>query len=324
LPPLRLHVEAVTPDGKRYRWGSDEPDPQNVPAGLRFSSTMPGGFETMDCVLARKPGPVGETADLDRLSTLLVKGPGGAIGGEYRLERTPRTSGDQMSISPSAVGWQAHLDDNKGASIIYFDRELAGWGSPARQRVLNLIAGSFNSLGGGSVMPDTTTGTPGLDLGFDDPGGWLAANKPIVEPLYDAGPGNLIGRVRANWSIAGATNAADANWTLNLLAASSDTLSGHDVAGSGDVFTGAQGASGSFEVVATTLRRFAALQWYYAIAGGSAGSNAHYGMLCSFTAGHRQPQPHDQGLDTRYRGPVRLRHRGSCGPHLGTAACHQG
>jgi hypothetical protein len=281
LPPLRLHVEAVRLDGKRYRWGSDEPDPQNVPTGLRFSSTMPGGFESMDCVLPRKPGPVGETADLDRLSTLIVRGAGGAIAGEYRLERTPKTSGDQMAVAPSAVGWQAHLDDNKGASIIYFDRELAGWGSPSRQRILNLIAGSFNPLGGGSVVPDTTTGVPALDIGIDDPGGWLAANKPIVEPLYDAGPGNLIGRVRGNWSIAGATSAADGNWALGLLVSNTDTLSVNDVAGSGDLFTGSQGASGSFEVVATAARRFAALQWYYAIAGGSAGSNAHYGMLCS-------------------------------------------
>lgn len=279
LPPLRLHVEAVRLDGKRYRWGSDEPDPQNVPAGLRFSSTMPGGYESMDCTLARKPGPVGETADLDRLSTLIVRGAGGAIAGEYRLERTPKTSGDQMSISPSAVGWQAHLDDNKGVSIIYIDREFGSWGGIARQRILNLLGSGFSAVGGGSgnVQPDTTTGIPAMDIGFDDPGGWSATNKPIVEPWYDSGPGNSVGRVRASWGLFGATAAADANWVLAMFLSNLDTVGG-GTDSTGDAFTGSQGSTGTFDLVATGRRRFAMMQFYYSVAGGGGATNNHFGM----------------------------------------------
>ena len=49
-----------------------------------------------------------------------------------RLERAPRVSGDQMAVSPAAVGWQAHLEDDKSAVEIYVDRDLIALG--ARER----------------------------------------------------------------------------------------------------------------------------------------------------------------------------------------------
>src|SRR4051812_4801515 len=100
LPPLRQYIELATPSGRRYRWADDEPNPANVPSGLRHSSTMPGGHESCDVTLPRKPGV--DYSDLERLSTLRVVGAGGDVAGEFRLERAPRVSGDQMAISPSA------------------------------------------------------------------------------------------------------------------------------------------------------------------------------------------------------------------------------
>src|SRR5205085_2792417 len=102
-PPLRRSILAIAPNGRRYRWASDEQRPDNVFSGLRDSDTMPGGFESADCALTRKPSV--DYGDLTRLSTLIISGPGSEICSEYRLERAPSTSGDKMSISPSAVGW---------------------------------------------------------------------------------------------------------------------------------------------------------------------------------------------------------------------------
>ena len=103
-PPLRQHIEAITPSGRHYRWGEDEPRPENVFADLRHSSTMPGGYESCEVTLPRKPGV--DYSDLERLTTLRVIGAGGQVDGEYRLERAPRVSrgsdGDQ-----SAGGWVA-------------------------------------------------------------------------------------------------------------------------------------------------------------------------------------------------------------------------
>jgi hypothetical protein len=276
-PPLRHSIALTTPTNRHYRWGEDEPLPENVFNGLRWGSTMPGGYDSCDCVLPRKAGATYN--DLERLSTLQIVGAGGSVVGEYRLERTPQTSGDQMAITPSAVGWQAHLDDNKGVSIIFIDRELGDWGGPSRQRILTLLTAGYNPVGGGTVVPDTTTGVPALDVGFDDPGGWVSTNKPIVEAMYDAGPGNTIGRVRGTWTIYGATGATDVNWTLYFSLTSTDTLSSSDVVG--DIMNGLQGATGNVDLVATANRRFAAIQWYYAIAGGAAGNNNRYGLNVS-------------------------------------------
>ena len=64
-PRLRESVEITTPSGKKYRWGDDEPAPENVPSGERWSDSMPGGYETHDATLPRKSGV--DYADLERL-----------------------------------------------------------------------------------------------------------------------------------------------------------------------------------------------------------------------------------------------------------------
>ena len=111
--PLRLTVDVETPGGKHYRWAEDELEPERVFSGLQFSSTIPGGFETLSLTLPRKPTV--DYDDLEPLSTITVRDAGGQIVGQYRLEATPRTSGEQMAFTPSAVGWQAHLEDDKSA-----------------------------------------------------------------------------------------------------------------------------------------------------------------------------------------------------------------
>jgi hypothetical protein len=119
LPPLRLHHTIVTPSGRHFRWGEDDPNPANVPSNVRFSDTMPGGFETGDATLPRRSGQ--DSSDFERLSTWTIRGAGGEVAWEGRIERAPSSSGDERSVSPSGVGWQAHLDDNKSAQQVYVD-----------------------------------------------------------------------------------------------------------------------------------------------------------------------------------------------------------
>ena len=71
------------------------------PSGVRNNSTAPGGYEQFDAVLPRNPNVL--YSDLEPMSTIRAEGVDGSLIGEYRLEATPDTSGDQMSISPSAV-----------------------------------------------------------------------------------------------------------------------------------------------------------------------------------------------------------------------------
>ena len=189
-PPLRTHVEAVTPSGRYYRWAEDEPKAANVVNQLRHSSTMPVGYESLDCVLAREPSV--QYDDLERLTTLRVVGAGGAIAGEYRLERTPQVSGDQMAVNPSAVGWQAHLEDDKSAAMIYVDRDLSHWHEPSASRQANI--GAVRGLYDASVVGDQSAGNPSILCRIS--GSW--DKQPRSELHYAAPPGVKVERVYHN------------------------------------------------------------------------------------------------------------------------------
>lgn len=206
LPPLRLSYEAHSPSGRFYRWGDDEPRPENVAQDVRFSSTMPGGFEAFDCTLPRHPGV--DYRDLDRLTTIKALSAGETVW-EGRLERAPATSGDEMSVSPSAVGWQAALEDDKSVQFLGFDQDLSSWGGmPAQQQ---LAVGNIPSQAiDGSVVADSVSGIPGVQLQCESP--WLGGRGlPVVEAWYDA-RGVAIGSLVYAWRKAGVVSGSDPDW----------------------------------------------------------------------------------------------------------------
>ena len=178
-PPLRHSLRITTPSGSRFRWALDERKAANVPSDLTYSDIAPGGYENLSVTLPRKPGI--EYGDLERLSTVEVFC-GLQKVGEYRLESAPRTSGDQMSVSPQAVGWQAHLADNMNAAEVYVDKDLSHWGGMNSASRAALLAAGYTSIeDGGSNL--TTSGTPALvlQLQFSD------TSKPLASAEYNAG-----------------------------------------------------------------------------------------------------------------------------------------
>lgn len=234
LPPLRQHVLATAPTGKTYRWGQDERRPENNFQGLSYSTVMPGGNENFACELPRKTGV--NYQDLTRLSTLTVMGAGGRIAGEFRLEKAPRASGETLSISPQAVGWQAHLEDDASASEIYVDRDLSHWESASAARKVALY-GTYHVVGDPTTNSDVSTaGVPALQLAFQGTGG---AINGVTEAWYDAGPGATVKDIyydyTSNWTTAsydGRIGTSDDNvgTTTSL---SGDLITGVDSSGSG-------------------------------------------------------------------------------------------
>jgi hypothetical protein len=261
-PPLRQHIDLITPSGRHYRWGEDEPNPEYVFADLRHSSTMPGGFETCEVTLPRKPGV--DYSDLERLSTLRVMGTGGQVDGEYRLERAPRVSGDQMAISPSAVGWQAHLEDDKSARAVYVDRDAGRWLQPGTQRLLALATAGI-SVGSTGVSNDLSEAAVGLSY----QGPWVAAAGIVMEATYLAPAGVDIDLVFADWEFNGNINPADANWQ----ALAFSTTDGTDFNDSSGDFLSA--ATGELVYNPSTPRRGAILQVKY-VAGPSGTDGTDY------------------------------------------------
>lgn len=266
-PRLSLHLDAQTPNGRHYRWGIDEPNPANVPSDISFSTTMPGGFDSLDVTLPRKSKV--SYSDLERLSTIRVLGAGGAVRGEYRLERTPRTSGDEMSVSPGCVGWQAHLEDDKSASEVYVDCDLSGWGGMSTQRKLNV--GANNRTEDGSVSADETSGAPSVETGTD--AAWDSAKPPVVESWYDAGPGNRIGSVYYAWKKSGTVDNTDTNWTWLALGSTDDIQTASDITSN---LRAAGPGTGTLSTT-TATKRFAAVQLLYA--GVSKTGSAHYSIF---------------------------------------------
>lgn len=269
-PPLRMSIEILAPNGRYFRWGEDEFDPANVFGGLSFSSTMPGGFESFGCTLPRQPGV--DYSDLTTLSRIRVLGASGDVLWEGRLERTPRASGDQIAISPSASGYSASLEDRKDCKALIIDIDLSKWGPPSTARRLALLANYAPT--DAQTSPGSTSGLPLLRTAFTGP--WTTApGRPISEALYDA-KGLNIGSVVYAWTKGPLPSAADANYTWQALLGTDDTFASND--SSGNLRAAGPGIG---TLTATAERTAALVHFFYAnvAAGGPPEYNIDWNAL---------------------------------------------
>jgi hypothetical protein len=215
--PLRLHATVETPSGLRRRWAPDERKPDYALNLGPFSNTIPGGFEQASATLARKIAQ--ELPDIEELSTVTIRGVGGEIAWQGRLEGSPRTWGDQSSVQPALVGWQAHLDDNNTARMIYVDADKTRWVGPSVQRQINLVtAGGGTDTSAPSTAPDLATGYPSLVCAIQGPD----SRQMSVEAWYDAN-GIDLGALYYAWKRDGVLDNTDTNWSW-LARLSSDDL----------------------------------------------------------------------------------------------------
>jgi hypothetical protein len=192
--------------------------------GLSFSSTMPGGFERMTCSLERDPRL--SYPDLAELSTITVLGAGGDVAWQGRLEKIPDSGGFQAQVSPEAVGWQAHLEDDNSAREIYIDRELSRWtGAPVPRKITLLNNGWDEEDASVSVSAE---GLPALVTQLT--GSW--ARSHASEAWYDA-KGIQIAMLRYAWELQsegkiGDDVTTDPNLAWSIYLASDETPTSFD------------------------------------------------------------------------------------------------
>jgi hypothetical protein len=247
LPPLRISHFVELPNGRPVRWGADESNPANVPSGVEHVSSMPGGFESARCDLARKPEI--DYGDPRGFATWTIHDAAGEVISETRIQRA--ADGDK-SISPEGVGWQAHLEDDKTASFVPIDRDLGRWqGVSARRRNdLKGVGGNDTSpTNDGQAIADLSTGLPmlRLELSGHMPGGSFAR----AESWYDAGAGNRIAGLI--FGSDGGVNHTNGNFNLAAFGDDTDTASG---------VTAAIGSVSGGTTLATAYRAFdAAKRW---------------------------------------------------------------
>ena len=276
--PLRLSVLVTTPDGRNYRWGVDDTNPRNVPNSLSFSTVMPGGFEQGSCVLQRDPGSqmgIGQPADhpqnssspypdLEEFSKITVCGVGGTIVHQGRLEQLPDTGGIQAQVTPTWIGYQAHLDDDNSAREIFVDRNISTWQGPSVQRQIQWLQTAQVVTSSPSVAPDFTTGYPSLDASMS--GSWTQSQA--VEGWYDA-RGITIAKLYAAWETNGQFQLSGGNaFGAGIFLANEDTAQNYDSL----LFTA---SPSSYTLSATTTTRdFGLLQfWNDTVPGGKDGVN---------------------------------------------------
>lgn len=251
-PPLWLATRLTPVTGyNSKRWSGDEPNAADRIQDQVITTSIPGGFDTMTGTLPRRPGI--DYGDLGRFSDGLVYGAGGRVAWHGRLSDAPRVSGDEMSVTPGAVGYKDHLEDNQRASMVFICRDMGRWTGPGGQRRLDLMNLNIPHQSDASAAWDSDLNSPALVMSVDAP--WVAPWRPIVEAWYDAGPNNRIASIGFGW-----TGWPDLAFILVPLVALDPTASRFEAGGAGDVFTA---ASGSFVFNPSNKWRYGVFEWYY-------------------------------------------------------------
>lgn len=169
LPPDQLAFRIDPPGGQSKRWAEDEPNKQDILSDMVLADEMPGGCKDSGGTLARDPRV--EYGDIRAFSKAYAYQPGVEKVWEGYFDKAPEISGDNLSLSPSLVGNQKHLEGNKAIKLGFIDADLNKWGDPTLARRAYLLANNIKanaavSVGFSSLDPAGTA--PGIVLDFNN------------------------------------------------------------------------------------------------------------------------------------------------------------
>jgi hypothetical protein len=159
-PPLDLHAELVAPDGTRYRWSGESPDPGNVPQIAPFASKRFEGWERGGAQLSR---PVDrDYPDLGLFDGFTLVGYDGSVAYEGELGQVPRTT--PYGIGVETTGFMADARKRKFREV-YVDRDVGRWSEPTIQRKAgygSIVDGPVTTQAGSELVHlfDATTAIP--------------------------------------------------------------------------------------------------------------------------------------------------------------------
>ena len=175
----RLALAITHADGRVTRWGPDEPDAADIPDGLSFSTSIPGGDKDASWSLARRIDL--EYADLQLGDDVHVYGPGGRTAWRGVMHQFPRSHGDSVQITPAALGYSSLLRDNPAFRFIPVDRDLSHWTEAplARRAILAAVPWPTGKI-------PASNGSGGLT--WEPPNESIPTNE-YSELHYDCGPG---------------------------------------------------------------------------------------------------------------------------------------
>jgi hypothetical protein len=250
-PETRLAISALASDFRTVtaRWGPDAGAITDIPKGLQFSTSDPGGFKDASLSLARRIDV--DWPDLALLKPIHIHGVGGRTAWEGRLHEIPAHHADDYAINPTAVGHSAALDDDPSFREVYIGRDL-GELSDLSTAWRKLYGGPL-SWAGFSVSPDSAEGRPALTL---EVAGHWEGQIPAAAAMLDVGAGCKIAALDYQFDL----TSTDVNWIMQVANADSD--SGVGASALAELATGA--ASGSGTITPATPRRVMEFEWRYA------------------------------------------------------------
>lgn len=188
-PPDQLAVRIDAPNGYSNRWAEDEFLGQNVMSGIELEDEMPGGDKSMNGVLARDPQF--NWYDMEAYAEMRVYNPLMDVF-EGFLDKAPDVSGDQMSITPQALGYQSILEDDRAASMGFIDSDMTKWGDISTQRRIEVLSVNYQwNVDMATGFQDAGETPPGLVFTFTTK---VAGQNCIGEAWY-YGDGADIGMV---------------------------------------------------------------------------------------------------------------------------------
>ena len=236
----RLALVWERPDRTIGRWADDEPDVENIPLDLTFSSSIPGGDADLSAGLLRDLAY--RAPDLRNLNRIYVQGPGASTEWRGYLTRTPQRR-DQ--VTPAAVGDVGRLRGDPSLRMIGVDRDPSNWTGPSNARRLALINSNQPHKQDAEVVP----GENGQALRLSISDGWVSPFKPVCEAWYNAGQGLAVGRVYGKFG-----GGLGETWNLYVRVAADDAAASQSV--SADLYAGVAGA---FDIVPSGDWQYAAL-----------------------------------------------------------------
>jgi hypothetical protein len=217
-PPLWLMAIVRTPRDKWYRFADDEESTVNVMSDETHSATMPGGFERCDLALPRDVQF--HYDDLTEFSTLTIMGVGDMVAWEGRLETAPRTSGESSQITPGAVGWQAHLEDNQSARMIYMDSDLTKWQQSSAPLKYNDVQANVDAQD--FVQVTDESGYPAVSTQLT----WPTSRSSTCKAWFDS-KGIPIYGIHFAWKLGSSPPApGDVNWAWQVGLSNDDVQTG--------------------------------------------------------------------------------------------------
>lgn len=219
-PDDRLSLVIEHADGQVTRWGPDELEAADVPSGLRFTTSIPGGDKSLDCELLRRIDL--DYADQQVMDRVRLVGAGNETVWDGILHQFPRQHGDRYSVSPGGLGWSSLLSWKRGFQMIYCDRDLRAWQGPSTQRRINMIGLSY-----APVDPSTRTDSGSPAVATEITGAWTATSLPTAEAWYDAGPGNTIAKLYYAWT-KGANTGTGGSWLWRVALCDDDAPAAFD------------------------------------------------------------------------------------------------